>query len=217
MKIKKVVINVGILLVIGLGLYWWQYEIKQQKSGMAEIKNNVATPEVPSPDQSTPVATPVSSSSSVASLPTRTTKPIKEQLTPDLEAKYKAALKTGIPDKLTSMIQLFMEQRLEMAPDKGINLNPTDTPSTTSFDLTWRDQGQDYKMHVDIDKAEASYTSEHYIYPYAIALWVDNKVKLQFTGHMNMNGELPVYQDLDVIAYEPGDWEKNIKKLTITN
>lgn len=211
----KSLLNLAVLLSLALGLWWWN-----QHSEKPVAKQEVAAPTTAT--QETPPVTgmepKMSSEAPVSSTPSKPIRPPKQPLSPDLEAKYKAVLRTGIPDKLTSMITLFMEQRLEMAPDKGININPTDTEQATAFDLTWRDQGQDYKMHVQLSKTEATYLTEKYIYPYSIDLWVDNKVVLQFNGHMNLNQpENPTFQDVDVIAYETGPWEKNIKKLTLTN
>lgn len=194
MKKNTIIINAVVLLLIGVAIVWNNYQPseKTEKSKTEEVK--------------TPVT------GQMSKMPK-----VKKEKSPDVEALYQEVIKGGIPDKMVSMIKLFIEQRLEMEPDKQINLEPVDTETTTAFDLTWRDQGQDYKMHVAIDKEEASYTVEKSIFPYEVALFVDNEVKLQFTGHMNLNYPEPIFQDLDVIGYQSGEWEKNIKKLTITN
>jgi hypothetical protein len=216
---KTIGLNIFFMVAV-LGALVWHHTQSSDKATVIKTDAQPNSPTTEEPKALTP--SPVSStepnmSTGGETFPERTAPPPKRELPPEVAAKYQALIKSKIPDKLTSMIPLFIEQRLEMAPDKGININPADTPTATAFDLTWRDGGKEYKMHVEINKVEASYTKEHYMYPYSLALMVDEKVMVQFTGLMNLNYEMPTFEDMQINEYQSGDWEKDIKRLTLTN
>lgn len=129
------------------------------------------------------------------------------------EELYQKALVKQLPQKLIALHNLAEDLRLALPQEQKLEISQDKTDTQIITQVEWQNQNLKFNYYFSQDLLEASYTVDHEIYPFDVILMVNNEVVLQFNGHINKNFNPGKYQDLDVIAYEPGDWEKIINNL----
>lgn len=127
------------------------------------------------------------------------------------EQSLAVALDKNLPQQFLIIQHLLENHKLPIVKGYNVDYIVDEQDSEVLTDIVITNQSNIIKYHFELGKEEAFYKTDKNNYPFDVIVTFNNKVVLQFNGHLDRNKTPAEYIDLDVVAYESGDWEKMIQ------